>query len=699
MKPNPILLFLVPAALLAAEPPIIPDQFLFGASTYPKLQTREEWNRMLDMFQKAHFKVVRVSESSWGNLETSPGTYNFGWLQDYLDDVQRHGMKAILGTGTHIAPQWLTAKHPETLVQFRSGEKVHPMGRKAACINSDLFREEIRRYLLAFGAAFKNHPAIAGWQLDNEIEFTVDRICYCDSCERAWRRWLKETYRSPQEFNRRLKLVSWGMEVDSLDDIPQPRATMEGGTVPLPALTLASLHFRRDAILGFFEEQKQALREAGVTRWITTDWNTVWNALADDPGARKSLDVASMNFYQPSAENPDFWRTLGWHLDMHRSAHGLGGFMVTETRVGVAGDTVQWDPFPARNQFRMWMLQPAAYGAFGLMYWSGNRWHGGHWPHWGGVLDWTDQPEPDFDWLIDIGAFFDRHGTSLLKQPVKASAAVLTDFDQRAALTAYAHVPSSREILPRTFDALHRLGIGVDSLSFDSASQPGALGRYSLVVIPTAPALESPAVTAALRSYVEAGGHLIVAPITAYQSWDGLFRHDGFGANLAEVTGGVVRTARRMGTSADQGCEDQRVSWMGSSSPVGIDGFVEFLETRPEVEVIGRFQSDDPILNGRPAVTRKRLGKGSSVKLAFWPKDDSLLGLFRQMVPKDRDLLAGPAPAGVQAVPHTDGTLFVINTQPRGAEIRLSRPASDRISGRKFSGPVSLKAYDVFWFE
>ncbi len=670
---------------------VVPGQFLLGASTYPELQTRAEWNRTLDHFQKAHFKVVRVSESSWGNLETAPGEYKFGWLKDYLDDVQRHGMKAILGTGTYIAPQWLTAKHPETLVQLRSGEKVHPMGRKAACINSELFRERIRHYLLAFGAAFKNHPAVIGWQLDNEIEPIVDQICYCDSCERAWHRWLKDIYGGPQEFNRRLKLVSWGMEVDSLDDVPQPRAVIESQAVPLPALTLASLHFRRDAILGFLEEQKKALREAGVTQWLTTDWNTVWNALADDPRAKNLLDVASLNFYQPSARNPDFWRTLSWHLDMHRSAHGLGSFLATETRVGVMGDTLQTDPSPNRDQFRMWMLQPAAYGAFGLMYWSGNRWHGGHWPHWGGVLDWTDEPEPDFAWVVEIGAFFERYGNELLTHPVKATAAVITDFDQRATLSAYPHVPSSREILPQTFDALHRLGVGADALSFESASQPGALGRYSLVIIPAAPALESPMVTAALRSFVEGGGNLVVTPLTAYQSWDGLFRHDGFGANLAEVTGVIVRTARRMWAS--------NVSWMGTSSLVGIDGLVEYLDIGPEAEVIGHFKSDDPILDGRPAATRRYLGKGATIKLAFWPQDDSLLLLFRQMVPSDSDLLAVPAPVGVQAVPRTDGSLFVINTRPGISELRLSHPVSDRLSGRMFSGTVSMMPCEVFWLE
>jgi beta-galactosidase len=682
--------------LPAADHAIVPREFLFGASTYPELQTREEWNRMLDLFQKARFKVVRVSESSWGNLETAPGKYNFGWLREYLDDVQRHGMKAILGTSSFIAPQWLIAKDPEILVEERPGGKTHPMARKAACLNHPLYREAVRRYVSALGRAFKDHPAVIGWQLDNEIEFVVDNPCYNGVCERAWREWLKRTYRTPEEFNRRLKLVSWGMQVDSLDDVPQPRPGGDGG---LAALRLANLHFRRDTIFDFFREQTDALREAGVRQWITTDWNTVWDALADDPLARKTLDVAGLNFYQPSAENPQFWTTLAWHLDMHRSAHGLGSFMVTETRVGVAGDTVQWDPFPSHDQFRMWMLQPAAYGAFGLMYWSGNRWQGGHWPHWGGVLDWTGGPEPDFNWLVEVGEFFERNSERLLRNPVRATAAVLTDFDQRAALTAYPHTPASREILPQAFDALHRLGIGVDSLNFQEAAAPGKLAGYALVVIPAAPALEQPAVTSALRAYVEQGGNVVIGPFTGYQSWDGLFRSDGFGANLRELTGAIVRTARRMGTSADKGREDQHVEWMGRSSAVGIDGYCEYLDVAPDAEVIGRFSSAEPVLDGRPAAVRKRTGKGVVVKLAFWPKDDSVARLFRDLDPAADALLASIAPPGVQAVPRSDRSLFVINTSQRPAAIRLSRPAVDRISGRKLEGEVALKGYEVLWLK
>ncbi len=686
-------LFVVVVALPAAESWIPSDRFLFGASTYPELQTRDEWNRMLEQFQKAHFKVVRVSESSWGNLEPAPGRHNFGWLKDYLDDVERRGMKAILGTSSYIAPQWLSAKHPEVLVQNQPGWSTHPMARKAACLNHPLYREAVRNYVRALGRAFQNHPAVIGWQLDNEIEFTVPSICYCPACEREWRTWLKQTYHTPEEFNRRLKLVSWGMQVDSLDDVPQPRPGGDGG---LAALRLAHLRFRRDVVLNFFVEQTQTLRDAGVRQWITTDWNTMWEAVADDPLARKSLDLAGLNFYQPSDEDPAFFKDLAWHFDMHRSAHGLGYFLATETRVGVAGETSQADDFPSKDQFRMWMLQPAAYGSFGLMYWSGNRWHGGHWPQWGGVLDWTGQPEPDFSWLVELGAFFDKNSERLLKNPVHATAAVLTDFDQRAALLRYPHTPASRQVLAETFDALHRLGAGADSINFHEAATPGRLAPYALVVVPAATALDGEAIVPALRQYVENGGNLVITPFTAYQSWDGLFRNDGFGANLKSLTGVLTRTGRRMGTSGDR---QQHVQWLEGTSAVGIDGYCEYMDVEPGVEVIGTFRSAEPVLTGRAAATRKRLGNGSVIKLAFWPSDDSVLKLFRALNPAADGLLAEGAPAGVQAVPRKDKSMFVLNTSSKPASIRLTRTAVDRLSGRKLDGRVDMKGYEVFWLE
>ncbi|HVA00542.1 MAG TPA: beta-galactosidase, partial [Terriglobia bacterium] len=465
--------------------------FLYGASVYPELQTREEWNKMLDLFQRAHMNVVRVSESSWGNLETAPGEFNFVWLRNFLADLAGRKMQGFLGTSTFIPPQWVVGKHPETLLQPSPGYLGDPMSRKSPCLNHSLYRQACRRYVAAMGSAFKDHPAVIGWQLDNEIEPMVWTICYNPACEKAWQDWLRQTYHTPQEFNQRLDLVSWGMKIGSFDEVPQPRLGMENiGEVvefagstdarrKLPALSLAHFHFRRDVILGFMAEQAQTLREAGVKQPILTDWNTVWTAIADDPKAGKFMDVAGLNYYQPSADSPEFWSAIAWHQDMHRSAYGQGHFITTENRFGATGQTYMSDPAPAREQFHMWGLEAAAFGSSGLLYWSGNRWRGGHWPQWGGLLDWSGHAEPDFDWAVELGKFYVKWGRHLLENPVQASAVVLTDFDQRAALEVYPHIKASLSVLPETFDALHRLGIGVDSMNLASAEDPAKLEKYS----------------------------------------------------------------------------------------------------------------------------------------------------------------------------------------------------------------------------
>ena len=101
-------------------------------------------------------------------------------------------------------------------------------------------------------------------------------------------------------------------------------------------------------------------------------------------------------------------------------------------------------------------------------------------------------------------------------------------------------------------------------------------------MLAAATALDNPAAVESMRQYVLQGGTLIVTPFTAYMDHNGVFRGDGFGANLAELTGGVVRTVRWVG-SPDKGDKQQLfVNWsdgpMSGRSPVGLDGYMEYFE-------------------------------------------------------------------------------------------------------------------------
>ncbi len=678
-------------------------EFFFGADVYPELLSRAEWNQLLDHFQRSQMNAVRVSESSWGNLETASGEFDFGWLRNFLDDLERRKMKAVLGTGSYVPPQWLAAGNPDILVQLHPGVKAHPMARHAPCLNHPLYRSVLREYILAMGKAFHEHPTVIAWQLGNEQEGAVTRLCYNPACEKAWREWLKKTYRTPEEFNRRLNLVSWGMKVRSLDEVPQPGEGVEESGREIAALSLAHRHFRRDVLMGFFAMQAEALREAGVKQWIITDWNTEWDAVADDPQAGEIMDIAGLNYYQPWADSAEFWSELTWHQDMHRSAYGRQHFITTENRFGVMGGTSIWDPSPSHDQFRMYGLEAAAFGTCGLFYWTGNRWRGGHWPHWGGLLDWSGHPEPDFDWAVELGQIFQKWGKHLIDNPVKATAVALTNFEQRAALEIYPHIKPSPAVLPQSFDALHRLGIGVDSMNLAKAASASNLTKYSLVLVPAATALDNAQVAAALQSFAQGGGVVVITPFTAYMDENGVFRGDGFAANLRELTGGLVRTIRWMGVAAVGQRNDPEVEWHGGGvagmSPVGLEGYCEFMEVDPGVEIIGTFHSRQPILDGKPAVTLRRLGRGTVVKLGFWPGDDSFLRLIRQLVPPSQSLLEAPLPAGGLAVPHLDDSLFIVNTTRQEMPVQLSRGAKDRLSEKALNGTTKLDPFQVLWLE
>src|SRR5208337_2419095 len=257
--------------------------------------------------------------------------------------------------------------------------------RHAPCLNHPLYRDALRKYILAIGKEFKDHPTVIGWQLGNEQEGSVKRICYNPACQAAWRQWLKTTYRTPDEFNRRLYLVSWGMKVRSLDEVPQPGEGVEESGADIAALTLAHRHFRRTVLLDFYAMQAEALREAGVQQWIMTDYNDVWDAVADEPQACRTMDIAGLNYYQPSTDDPEYWRNLTWHQDMHRSAYGKQYFITTENHYGAVGSTYMWAASsdsgaayagpsvlaPIKEQFQMWGWEAAALGSSGVLYWTG----------------------------------------------------------------------------------------------------------------------------------------------------------------------------------------------------------------------------------------------------------------------------------------------------------------------------------------
>jgi beta-galactosidase len=610
--------------------------------------------------------------------------------------MHKRKLKAILGTCSYIPPQWLSAAHPGILMQYSDGSRANHMGRHAASRNDPLFRAELERFILAYGNEFKDHPAVIGWQLDNEIEQNIGRIDFNSAADSAWKKWLVKEFGSTRDFNRRLGLNAWGLQVLDLNSVPQASKSNDGD---LPALRLAGLHFDRHNIIEYFKWQKDLLRKAGVRQWITTDWIMVNHSLADEPELQHVLDVPGINVYQPTGDAPATWAQQAMFHDMHRSARRDKRFLVTETRIGPAGSEKIWNVAATRQQFITWIIHPAAFGSSGVMHWSGNRFNGGHWPHWGGLLDWSGEPEPDFEWTKEIAAFYKTWGNKLLNTTVESRAAVLTDFDQRAALEIYPHTPlaTTGALLPEVFDAFHRNGIGVDAIGPAAASEYENLKKYSILVIAAAPCLDAERLQDALKRFVENGGHLIVGPVTGYQTKDGLFRNNGFASDLAVLVGGWVRTVRLLGGATHSIRWNN--AWGIETTGVGMEGFSELLELDKTCEVIASFSTGDAIMNKRPAATRKRIGRGSVFKFAFWPANGGFADVIALVASKENLYLKLTLPPGIQAVPRNDGSLFVINTLSRAATVKIAKPMKDRLTGKMRGITFELKPYELLWLE
>ena len=144
-----------------------------------------------------------------------------------------------------------------------------------------------------------------------------------------------------------------------------------------------------------------------------------------------------------------------------------------------------------------------------------------------------------------------------------------------------------------------------------------------------------------------------------------------------------------------------RIEWkykkLSEYSAIGLEGFCEFLEVDSAAESIAFFKSDQVILNGRAAATKRNLGRGVVVKLGFWPGDDGLLRLIEQFVPDHGSILAAPMPKGVVAIPHTDNSLFVVNTAGYEMDVQFARACTDRLSGATFESKAKLQPYQVWW--
>jgi beta-galactosidase len=169
---------------MTSSTPATEPRFAFGVDYYPEQWPETRWAVDADMMRRVGFNVVRLAEFAWSRLEPREGEFNFAWLDRAIEVLRARGMEVVLGTPTAAPPVWVMRKHPDAYRALDDGRRVTFGHRRHYCPNHPGFREQTRAIVTAMADHYRGHPAVIGWQIDNEFG---DR-CYCPNCARAFGR-------------------------------------------------------------------------------------------------------------------------------------------------------------------------------------------------------------------------------------------------------------------------------------------------------------------------------------------------------------------------------------------------------------------------------------------------------------------------------------------------------------------------------
>src|SRR5260221_5290238 len=205
--------------------------FNFGVDYYPEQWPEDRWPEDTRLMAEAGFNVVRLAEFAWSKMEPRDGQFDFDWLDRAISVLAAQGMCMVLGTPTASPPPWMMRAHPDLFRVREDGVRVTYGNRRTYCPNNPIYREYSRRIVGCVAERYANHPAVIGWQIDNEFG---DR-CYCPVCTRAFQDWLCTRYQSLDVLNAKWGTIFWSHVYTDWSEIPVPLST---GSSPNPGLAL-----------------------------------------------------------------------------------------------------------------------------------------------------------------------------------------------------------------------------------------------------------------------------------------------------------------------------------------------------------------------------------------------------------------------------------------------------------------------------
>lgn len=513
-----------------------------GTSYYPDNFPESEWSRDLEHIRDCGLKLVRFGEFSWQWYEHRENEFGFSAFDRFMDLAHRVGLGVVLCTGTAAPPSWLLHHYPQVYMIDQHGER-HPGGRHMMSYNEPAARQFAERSILTLAGHYRRHPALHGWQIDNEPTMgesaEAERMYDYHPVTRArFVEFLKDCYPSLADLNRAWHTSFWSRTYTNWEEIEPPYSAKHPGN---PGLWLAWMRFRARNVADWVAWQRDLLRSVDSTFLIGTNIpetgpsGNAWFG-QDYEWQARGLDYVGADVYAFQGDRGEEAEVIAYSCDVLRSTaeQARAAFWVSETAGGPPRK-----PWASGGWWGEDFLAPATetfsrHGAEVLLYF---RW----------------RAEPG-------GAEFGGHATvgfDGVSSPLSAGLKKLLNSPaerMEVGPTVYLHYSQDSFRLAAGWDphfaagstvhGWHRWfvdhGVGVNFLS-DAGLVAKNWQAQDTLVLPYTTVLGS-SLAAAVERAVRAGVLVILAPFTGFFDEEALFHQVAPGPRLHILSGVQVQT-------------------------------------------------------------------------------------------------------------------------------------------------------------
>ena len=484
-----------------------------GTCYFPEHWPEEIWAEDAKRMREMGITQVRLGEFAWSRIEPEPGQFDWGWLDRAIEVLAGENLTIVLCTPTATPPKWLVDQMPDMVAIDKHGRPRGFGSRRHYCFSHLGYREESRRITAALGKRYGAHPAITGWQTDNEYGCHDTVVSFSKSAAAGFRVWLQEQYGHVGALNQAWGNAFWSMEYRSFDEIDPPNLTV---TEANPAHWLDYRRFASDEVVSFNREQVDILRAFSPERDITHNFMGFFTEF-DHHKVGADLDVATWDSY-PLGFLEQFWfgeatkaaylrqghpDIAAFHHDLYRGTTKGGRWAVMEQQPGPV-NWARYNPAPQKGMVALWTLEAYAHGAEFVSYF---RWRQAPFAqeqmHAGLLRPDSSEAEAAPE-VREAASALETLGTA---STAKAQAALVFSYEAAWTLGIQPQGESFRylELVFEWYSALRRKGLDIDIVSTDAD-----LSDYAMVFVPSLPIVPD-GFAEKLEAY---RGHLLIGPRT-----------------------------------------------------------------------------------------------------------------------------------------------------------------------------------------